>query len=563
MFVRPLSVFIICVLCSTGVCAQGFQWARKIGGTEADYGNAIAVDSRGDVYIAGMFQGTADFDPGPAVVNLTPVGDIDIFVAKFDSSGNLLWAKALGGGSDDRGEAITLDALGNVYIAGFFNAYADFDPGPASFVLTSSSGNAAFVCKLSNAGDFVWARSFTGAGFASAHAVKIDGLGNVYTTGVFGGTTDFDPGAGVMDLTPVPGACSAFISRLDKDGNFNWARQIDGSPGAEGYDLAVDDFGYLYTVGFFKGILDVDPGPAILNIASAGELDVFISRWDTAGNFLWAKTIGGLRDDIGSEVAVDKKGGVYLTGSFGDTVDFDPGPVVHQLTSPLYYQGFLLRLDSSGSFTWAKSLGGNFGHAIVAGNDDIFLADEFGSLAPVDFDPGPDTFMLRSRGGSDVCISRFTATGSFVSAVSFGGGSFDQANAIALDGYGSVYTIGNFSSPCDFDPGTGDYTLGSSGLADAFIHKMSYSPLGVGDSKLLRNSRSIYPNPTTGQLFIEGTSSGEVNVLIMDVLGRNVFASQFRGGTAVSMDISHIPAGVFLLRIQDGNGQQVFRLVRE
>ncbi|MDH3754852.1 MAG: hypothetical protein OEU32_13355 [Acidimicrobiia bacterium] len=128
-----------------------------MGGTGFDDGLAVVVDGSGNVYSTGRFTGTVDFDPGPAMFNLTSAGSTDVFVSKLDSAGNLVWAVAMGGNGNNNGDAgtgVAVDGSGNVYTTGNFEATADFDPGAGTANLTAVGLEDAFVSKLDSTGTF-------------------------------------------------------------------------------------------------------------------------------------------------------------------------------------------------------------------------------------------------------------------------------------------------------------------------------------------------------------------------------------------------------------------------
>jgi hypothetical protein len=389
-----------------------FVWARQLGGTSHDAGLAVAVDAGGNVYSTGVFYGTADFDPGPGTYNLTPAGANDLFISKLDNGGNFVWARGMGGssfdvGSYDVGYAVAVDAGGSVYTAGVFSGTADFDPGPGTYNLTSAGGNDGFVSKLDNGGNFVWARQLGGSSGDYGLAVAVDAGGNVYTTGTFAGTADFDPGGGTHNLTSA-GDYDIFISKLDNAGNFVWARGLGEISLDQGQAVAVDAGGNVYTVGDFRGTVDFDPGPGTYNLTSAGTDDVFISKLDNDGNFVWAGQLGGIFSDAGIGVAVDAGGNVYTTGYFSNAVDFDPGPGTYNLTSAGEGDVFISKLDNVGNFAWALRWGGisedeGFGVAVDTGGN-VYATGAFGDT--VDFDPGPGTYNLTSPGLSSIFISK-------------------------------------------------------------------------------------------------------------------------------------------------------------
>ncbi|MBK7669539.1 MAG: hypothetical protein IPJ32_20690 [Sphingobacteriaceae bacterium] len=136
------------------------------------------------------------------------------------------WAKRMGAVTTEKGEDIAVDATGNVYTTGYFQGTVDFDPGPGTANLINASGDDIYITKFNSAGNFVWAKQFTSNGlYCGGKAIAVDGLGNVYTTGFFMGTTDFDPGTGVSNLAST-GQTDIFISKLDASGNFVWAKKI-------------------------------------------------------------------------------------------------------------------------------------------------------------------------------------------------------------------------------------------------------------------------------------------------------------------------------------------------
>jgi hypothetical protein len=395
-----------------------FVWAKSFGGTSSDIGNSIAVDSSGNVYTTGFFEGTVDFDPGAGTSNLTSAGDSDVFVSKLNSSGNFVWAKGLGGTSSDFGFSIAVDSSGNVYTTGSFAGTADFDPGAGTTTLTSAGNVDVFVSKLNSSGNFVWAKGLGGASFDSGNSIAVDSSGNLYTTGYFEGTVDFDSGAGTNNLTSAGGA-DVFVSKLDSSGNFVWAKSFGGTSSDIGQSIAVDSSGNVYTTGYFQGTADFDPGTGTTTLTSAGNVDVFVSKLNSSGNFVWAKGFGGDAFDYGNSIAVDSSGNLYTTGYFQGTVDFDPGTETSTLTSAGSVDVFVSKLNSSGNFVWAKSFGGtslDLGTSIAVDSTggNIYTTGTFGGT--VDFDPGAGTSNLTSAGSYDVFVLKLTSSGESLAA---------------------------------------------------------------------------------------------------------------------------------------------------
>ena len=425
--------------------AGNFIWAKSWGGGAADEAKAIALDDFGNVYTTGYFQGLADFDPSPlgSALNAS-LGFENTFVSKLDSAGNFVWAKVFSGTAKNIASAIAVDAAGSVYTTGSFTGIVDFDPGALTLNFPSLGLEDVFVSKLDSAGNVVWVKALGGTDSDQASAIALDAFGNVYTTGRFKGTADFDTGAGTFYITST-GSANVYVSKLDSAGKFVWANSLGGgSIFVQASAIALDALGNVYTTGIFTGAADFDPGAATFNFTSKSYFDgtffvtaadVFVSKLDNSGNFVWAKAFGGIFDEFANAIALDALGNVYMTGTFAGTADFDPGIGTFNLTSGVgSLDGFVSKLDSVGNFVWAKSLGGT---------------------------------------------------------------SNDVANAIALDALGNVYTTGSFRGTADFDPGVGTFNLTSAGSSDVFVSKLSqqfsFATTGIGADQIVlrRNGQNL------------------------------------------------------------------------
>ena len=322
-------------------------FAKRFGGGISDLGYSIAVDSTENIYTTGFFQDTVDFDPSAGTTNLTTAGLSDVFISKLDASGNLVFAKRFGAAEADAGRSIALDSTGNIYTAGYFEQTVDFDPSAGTTNLTSAGRSDVFVSKLDSSGNLVFAKRFGAAETDVGLSVAVDSTGNVYTTGYFEQTVDFDPGAGTTDLT-TGGGSDVFVSKLDASGNLVFAKRFGGSNDDGGISISVDSNGNIHTTGYFEERVDFDPGAGTSNLTSAGGTDVFVSKIDSSGNLLLAKSFGGTANDVGRSIAFDSTGNIYTTGEFAGTVDFDPGTGTTNLISAGGNDVFILRLDPSG-----------------------------------------------------------------------------------------------------------------------------------------------------------------------------------------------------------------------
>ena len=209
-----------------------------------------------------------------------------------------------------------------------------------------------------NAQNFEWAKSMGATSWDYSYGITTDASGNVYVTGFFYDTVDFDPGVGIFNLIANGSTDDAFIQKLDTGGNFIWAISIGGTFSDNGQSITTDTLGNLYITGHYGSTVDFDPGVGIFNLTSNGSSDVFILKLDASGNFIWAKSMGGTSTDEGRSITIDVSSNVYITGYFQDTADFDPSGAIFNLTSNGNRDIFIQKLDTSGNFIWAKSMGG-------------------------------------------------------------------------------------------------------------------------------------------------------------------------------------------------------------
>ena len=380
------------------------DWAvAVVGGISSDDSQALVVDDLGNIYYTGRFQGAVDFDPGPGTFYLNAVAGFDIFISKLDSSGNLIWAIRMGGSSTGRGYTIELDDSGYLYTGGTFGGTFDFDPDSGNSNTTSSGGLDFYIAKYDTAGNYIWVRKMGAGSTDVCFSLSLDALGNIYSTGYFTGTVDFDPGAGVFDLTPTGGYSGIFISKLDESGNFVWAKEFSGG-GGRGQGIIATDSGDIYVAGYFIDTTDFDPGAGaftLISIGGIGKQDVFVCKLDSSGGFLWASSFTG-SGSSGSfcyGLTLDDLGNVYTTGSFQDTVDFDPGPGSYNIV-PTGINSFISKLSASGQFRWVVSMKGastgDWGAITHDEIGDVYMTGVF--YQTVDFDPGPDIFNLTAIG---------------------------------------------------------------------------------------------------------------------------------------------------------------------
>lgn len=535
-----------------------FQWAKQLGsGTNSD-GHSVAVDASGNVYTVGTFFGTADFNPGTGVYNLTSNGSYDAFISKLDASGNFVWAKKIGGINNDDAFSIKISTIGNIYVTGYFADVVDFDPGTGILNLTSFGGEDIFILKLNTAGNFIWAKNMGGVFNDNGYGITIDGTENSCITGFYSDTADFDPGVGIFNLNPK-GSKDVFICKLDPSGNLIWANGMGGTLDDVANSVVGDASSNIYITGYFRDTIDFDPGSGVSVSSSFGGEDIFILKFDSFGNLLWAKNIGGASNDTGYSLALDASGNVYSTGWFAVGVDFDPGAGTANLNAtgaPGPTDVFILKLDSLGNYVMAKNMGGTsseLGLSVITDfAENIYITGNF--IGTADFDPGVGVSNLVALGVYDVFITKLDNVGNFVWAKSVGSTSYDSGRSITLDASGKIYVCGYFQGAADFNPGSGVYNLFPVGSSDVFVLKWSQSLTGVDEDVFFNHSILIYPNPTSNNLTIETTKP--TNISIVNLLGQELFNSKIEKSQTI--DVSFLSNGIYFVKDLQNGGSVKF-----
>lgn len=437
--------------------AQNVEWAHSAGGVHGDDGSAIAVDAAGNSYVTGSFRNEATFG------SITITGFFDAFVVKYDASGNVLWVRSVASPVNVDGFRIAVDEIGNCYVTGRFTDTATF----GSFTISSSGSVDVFVVKYDANGNVLWTRSDGGTAYDMGLGIAVDTAGNSYVTGEFQDTASFGP----FTLTSA-GSTDVFVVKYDADGNILWARSnggIIGSIGVQG--IAVDTFGRSLITGDFQGAVTYGP----FTLSSAGGRDIYLAKYDTNGNVLWASSAGGTSEDGGIGVAVDTASNCYVTGGFRGTASFGPFTV----TSAGFGDVFVAKYDIFGNTEWVTSAGGQ-------GQDSTF---------GISNDPAGNTYVtgrfertatfgeltLTSAGMGDVFVAEYDTGGNVLWIRSAKGMFGDAGRGVGLDAFGNIYVTGVFGFGPFPGGGTLEFsplTITSAGGGDIFVVK--YDDCGNG-----------------------------------------------------------------------------------
>jgi hypothetical protein len=308
-----------------------WYWTRTWGGDDYDWPYAVAVSGT-SVYVAGSFNGAnVDFDPDPVDTDLhSSNGYTDAFLSEIDTSGDFIWAGTWGSGNSDTATGVDIKDTGVVFVTGYFMGSMDFDPGPGDVSKSSNGAGDVFLSWFNEDNSLLGVETWGGPDFDSAESVAVDGLGNVYVTGLFmGADVDFDPGVGT-DLRSSVGDSDVFLSKFDSAVSYQWVRTwgaSDGGPeGNNVYQVEADGLNNVFVTGGFAGHdMDFDPGPGSDMHGTNGDNDAYLTEFDSSGNFVMARTWGGTNYDTGKGLFISDSGAIFVVGLFDSgSVEFAP-----------------------------------------------------------------------------------------------------------------------------------------------------------------------------------------------------------------------------------------------
>jgi hypothetical protein len=551
--------------------AQGWSWAKRVGGTGDDQPKSIVTDANGNVYCIGDFENTVDFDPGPGVVNLT-AAVTDIFISKWDSAGNFIWVKQIGGDDHDYATALGLDPSGNLIATGMFADTVDFDPGNGVYnLVTTGYALNAFMLKLDSAGNFIWANRVNF--FHNAlrdRSMVISPDGSICITGWMDILpVDMDPGPGTS-LLYTNGLKDAVVAKYSSTGNYEWAVNFGGSLQNDAAFLASTNNtlpGAVYAGGQFFGSFDFDPGANSFIMTSAGNQDIYLVSYDAAGTFLWGKRFGGPGTEYLNSINTDlNTGDIYLTGAFAGTVDFDPDPLVtyNLVGSSLFSDVFVVKLDPLGNFIWAKSFGnfdneeGLFVTLDPLGN--VFVGGYFSGVT--DFDPSAATAIDTCSSGYDLYISKFDSYGNFLWVKTAEGVLYEMITTINIDQALNIYVGGTFDGASLLMAPYNLLNAGPDYERDLFIAKIPDVSTGI-PSINSESSCYLYPNPAADftTLYLPEGKRCYSRVQICDVGGQILKEVNGEFVGRLKLDVGELKSGVYFVKIASEGDLTVKKLI--
>jgi len=518
--------------------APDWAWAKDVGGYGSEGANTVLVDGTGYIYVAGGFSTSTIYIGTIQLYNpyyLDNTGDF--FLAKYDANGNTLWAKRFGGMLDDWPVSISMDKSGNIYMAGGFNS-----PSLAigSDTLINGGQEDIFLAKFNYNGDVLWAKRAGGLIRDNATSLALDALGNVFLAGNYeSDTISFSP---INLINTVPNYFDIFLAKYDTNGNVLWARSAKGTNWDYANSVTIDASGSSYIAGNF---LSDSITFATTTLINSGSSDLFLAKYGANGDFLWVKSAIGTGGDAATSVAADSLGHIYMTGTYTSThLSFGITTLTNTDTT-WYYDIFLAKYDSSGNVIWVKSAGGNINDYVISVVVDIqgypYIAGRF---------EGPiinfSSVSLTNAGGNTIFITKYTANGDVLWAKSAGGSGLYFPSSLAVDIIGDTYLVGGFlGSTFSF----GSIILTNSGYSDMFIAKL-YATLGINE---LNNSFniSVYPNPANDIITILIPQNATIEIINIE---GEIIKTINNNDKEIQIDLKNLSSGIYIIKAITENG---------
>lgn len=503
---RNTSIFFLLInlliLISTLTCSgQNLEWARTFGHTNYDVIADFEMDNSENIYITGNFCGTIELATEDSPIILNSYSQCDILVAKLNPEGFALWAFNIGGDTYSGGNGISLDDNDNIYLTGYFDGTADFDPSDntASLAMHENQINPmnssdGFIAKYDNSGNYIWAHHIGGRGIDKPMHMTMSQDSSFYVTGTYMDTANFSTDPLEEELLNAVNTQDAFVAKFDLQGQLIWVRGFGGSS-SESVDrpIVLEDHSIILSGDFS---LNIEFFPGGETITSQNYQDLILMRYDPEGNLIWTELISG--EYIEGIQAIEQldSNSFIIGGFFSESIVFNIGTDDEaSFNSTGAVNGFVAKYSFDGDYDWSINFGGQENGALVTAltiddQKNIYATGHF--LGSIDLDPGPDIAEFTSMGSSDIYIAKFDSLGNYIWGQSVGGTAQNSSNGIEIDQESNILLVGGFKSTIDLDPGPGEFYFSSNGQSDPFIAKYTCT----GDTQISQTACQEYVSPS-------------------------------------------------------------------
>lgn len=354
--------------------------------TGHNYSLSMQEDAIGNMYTAGYFSDSMIFDSLGFNFSLKSAGLYDAFVMKTDSNGNLVWAKQLGGKRNDVAYSLSLTPQNEVVIAGHFNDTMYFNQDPTKYMVSRGDFDA-YVAKLTSDGDLIWMKRFGGKGQDQAHCVKVNSVGDIYTTGIFIDSADFRP-SNQAEWLVSNGVSNGYVLKLNSQGNLVWVNHLASNNTLYSRTLALDNNDDLFVGGYFSVEADFDRA-INTNITKTSKTSFYLLKLNPLGQFEWVTHCTTSEYGSITDIALSDKNEIYTTGTFYGTMRLKTSDGKNLKLTNESEVSFISKYNYNGEPVWVNVLysgSRNTAYAIAAGNNSNVYVCGY-SNSSTDFDP--------------------------------------------------------------------------------------------------------------------------------------------------------------------------------
>lgn len=540
------SILLFLALLPSLLPAQQFEWGQAFGGIQNDNAQRISQGPAGSIFVVGNFI-------GPATVGSTTLngyGFQDVYLARFSATGQLVWAKAIGGAGTDQVSAIETDLQGNVWISGRFTGSIDLDPNEGTTIITSAPANAldGFLAKFNgDDGSLLDHRDISGGGTLDIRSIKIDATdGSIFLGGQYANTVDFDFGPFTQNRTSTVTSGDCFVAKYSSTLAFGWANTFGSVNPAIDFvsAIALSNDGAVYCTGLLGGTTDIDPGVGTTNLTCA--TDAFLIRYNKSnGGLTWGFNLGANSIEVGTAIIVNPDDEIILSGTMNSaSFDVDPGFGTTTISSNgISSAPFVLHYGSNGTLLGSYVIEGLTGLTASIGaleysvNNEIVVAGNFTGTIKFPTDTG--YYQVSSGDSADAFFAFFNTNYQLINLNIIGGSNSQTASDVKLTG-----TILHMAGQLDgtTNPGSGALNpiIPSNTGNEGFIFQYNLNPTAI--SKLELNEVLIYPNPTQNWIQIEAPHFTSAD--LYDLNGRLILSSY-----SSLIQCSNLEKGIYLLSI--------------
>ncbi len=537
----------VCLCAIQNISAQAWQWAVSSETDEAFY---TTTDATGNVYQVGKYAGTGTFQGG---VTLSQGGGYyyNWFIAKYNTSGQLQWAKEAFSQKGDREVlALTTDADGNIYYSGYFDDTLRVETSSA----ISHGARDAFLVKMNSSGNLQWIKTGGGINDDSFNDIVCSNS-NIYVVGSYVPNATFE--TVTLEGTTSEFSKEAMLLCYTSSGNLNFAKRFGGSRSETGEGIYVYN-NKIYFTGYFRSDIAEFQTISLNWTGSGGQYDTYLACTDMNGNIQFAKGYSNQISDLffrNTNSVFVNNSGIYLAGQFSTQVNFGSGPIIAPNSS---HNGYIAKFDFSGDVLWANAFRGEkftSTNKVIGNNDHVYVAGNFSDSLTILGQTYVGMCENAGLGKNNGFITSWNNDGTLAwnkLILPYQNPDYlPQIGVFQLNGFAMnnnfLFMSGTFTMTLPLYPHSVS-TDGNISNEDAVIAKIDITANGI--SEINKSTLNYYPNPTSNQVTVETPIDESYTITICNINGQTVLTQQSAGLSSVTIDVSQLSKGVYILEVQ-------------